>query len=211
MASAKLRSSSLLVGLLLSSLNLLLFFLAATSFAPPLLLRRPPAAFGWALLAVSAATLLASALGFCTHLSHCCFAGHTALVVASSVGQALGFLALFLREERSLALLASRRSPRETRFLFRAEEGALAAMFLVQSLVLMLSCALQSCWVREYEGLEAEREVAARKRSRRMARVQEESLANAAAMAELKEKEVENKMRNMYVQWARADGAEGRE
>ncbi|MQL80463.1 hypothetical protein Taro_012915 [Colocasia esculenta] len=192
-------SASLLVGLLLSYLNLLLFFLAATSFAPPLFLRRPPAAFSWALLVVSAATLLASALGFCAHLSRCCFAGHTALIVASSVGQMLGFLALFLREERSLALLASRQSPRETRFLFRAKEGVLAAMFLVQSLV------------REYEGLEAEREVAVRKRSWRMARVQEESLANAATMAELKEKELENKMRNMYEQWAMIDGAEGRE
>ncbi|MQM07824.1 hypothetical protein Taro_040667 [Colocasia esculenta] len=171
---------------------MLLFFLAATSFAPPLLLQSPPSAFGWALLVVSAATLLASALGFCAHLSRCRFGGHTALVdVASSVGRALGFLALFLREERSLALLASQWSPRETRFLFREEEGALTTMFLVQSL--------------------AEREVAAQKRSRRMARMQEESLANAAAMAELKEKELENKMRNMYEQWAMTDSAEGRE
>ncbi|GFS33768.1 putative membrane lipoprotein [Actinidia rufa] len=63
----------------------------------------------------------------------------------------------------------------------------------------------QSCWVREYEGLEAEREVSAKKRSRRIARVQEESMANAAKIAEVKAKELDEKVKNKYGQWVKTD------
>ena len=58
----------------------------------------------------------------------------------------------------------------------------------------MLSYAVQSCWVREYEGLDAEREVVAKKQSWRVAQVQEESMANAEKIKEIKAKELEEKM-----------------
>ena len=45
------------------------------------------------------------------------------------------------------------------------------AMFLLVA-VFVLSCAVQSCWVREYEGLDAEREAVAKKRSWRITQVQ---------------------------------------
>ncbi|GFS33779.1 putative membrane lipoprotein [Actinidia rufa] len=64
---------------------------------------------------------------------------------------------------------------------------------------------VHSCWVREYEGLEAEREVSAKKRSRRIARVQEESMANAAKIAEVKAKELDEKVKNKYGQWVKTD------
>lgn len=56
------------------------------------------------------------------------------------------------------------------------------AMLVTQLGILVLRCAVQSCWVREYEGLEAEREAGNEKRRRRMARVQEESMARIAEM-----------------------------
>lgn len=206
MASAKLRSSSCFLALLLSSLNVVLFLLAAASLVPLLLLRRPPSPFGWALLAVSAATLLSSLLGFCSALlCRCCSAGHIALVVAASLGQATAVMALLLREERSTSMVASQRSPGETRFLLRLEAAALISMFVVQSAALILSCAVRSCWLRDYEGAAAERERAAWRRSRRMARVQEESLANAAAMGEVKARELEEKLRVKYGQLPKQD------
>ncbi|KAI8017127.1 hypothetical protein LOK49_LG04G00105 [Camellia lanceoleosa] len=68
-----------------------------------------------------------------------------------------------------------------------------------------LETAYFNCWVREYEGLESEREAMERKRSRRMARVQEESMANVAKMAEMKGKELDEKVKNKYGQWVKND------
>lgn len=57
--------------------------------------------------------------------------------------------------------------------------------------------------MREYEGLEAEREAMTKKRSRRIAKVQEESMENAAKIAEVKAKELDEKMKNKYGQWVK--------
>lgn len=54
--------------------------------------------------------------------------------------------------------------------------------------------------MREYEGLEAEREAMTKKRGRRIAKVQEESMENAAKIAEIKAKEFDEKMKSKYVQ-----------
>lgn len=81
----------------------------------------------------------------------------------------------------------------------------LMAMFVMQLGVLILSCAVQSCWVREYEGLEAEREAADEKRRRKIARVQEESMANAAKIAEMKCRELDEKMKIKYGKWMKSD------
>lgn len=64
---------------------------------------------------------------------------------------------------------------------------------------------MQSCWVREYEGLEAEREAADEKRRRKIARVQEESMANAAKIAEMKSRELDEKMKIKYGKWMKSD------
>ncbi|URE11806.1 hypothetical protein MUK42_23495 [Musa troglodytarum] len=199
-------SSSSLPSLLLSSLNLFLLVLASASFAPVFLLRTSPTSSGWALVAVSSATVVSSLLGFFSQLTHLCFLAHVSFVLASSVGQALGFLALFLRPDPSLQLLGSARSRREQRALAKVEEALLLGMFLVQSLALVAACALQRWRARQYEEVEAEREASARKRSRRMARVQEEAIANAAAMAEAKARELEEKTRaNNKGQWVKND------
>lgn len=102
-------------------------------------------------------------------------------------------------------MLKSPRDPREAKLVVRLECGVLVAMFLMQLVVLVLSCAVHGCWVREYEGLGAEREAAARKRSRRAARVQEESVANAAKIADVKAKEWDEKMKGKYGQWVKTD------
>lgn len=102
-------------------------------------------------------------------------------------------------------MLKSPRDMKEAKLLVRLECGILMAMFVMQLGVLILTCIIHSCWVREYEGLEAEREAATRKRSRRIARVQEESMANAAKIAEVKAKEFDEKMKNKYGQWVKTD------
>lgn len=102
-------------------------------------------------------------------------------------------------------MLKSPRDPREAKVLVRLECGALMAMFVMQMAVALLCCVVQSCWVREYEGLEAEREATEEKRRRRIARVQEESMANAAMIAELRGKELEEKMKSKYGAWGKND------
>ncbi|XP_064985256.1 uncharacterized protein LOC135624999 [Musa acuminata AAA Group] len=199
----KLRSSSSLPNLLHSSLNLLLLLvLASASFVPVFLLRTSPTSSGWALFTVSSTTVLSSLLGFFSQLTRLCFVTHVSFILASSVGQSLSFLALFLLPEPSLRLLGSDRSRKEQRVLMKVEEALLLGMFLVQSLALVSACPVQRWWLRQYEEVEAEREASARKRSRRMARVQEEAIANAEAVA----RELEEKTRRSKEgRWAKND------
>lgn len=102
-------------------------------------------------------------------------------------------------------MLKSVRDPKEAKLLARLECGILMAMFVMQLGVLILTCALQSCWVREYEELEADREAMEIKRRTRIAKVQEESMANAAKLAEIKSKELDEKMKSKYGQWVKTD------
>ncbi|KAK9274592.1 hypothetical protein L1049_021841 [Liquidambar formosana] len=205
MASSKLRSSCSFPNLLLSCMNFILFILSASSLAPILLLKMPPTSMGLAFLMVSAISLLSSFVGFYSQLTHFCFVTHVSLLLASSIGQLLSILALFTRENSSLLMLKSQRDTKEAKVLVRLECGILMAMFLMEMVVLVLTCVVHSCWVREYEGIEAEREAMERKRSRRIARVQEESMANAEKIAEIKAKELDEKMKNKYVQWVKTD------
>lgn len=102
-------------------------------------------------------------------------------------------------------MLKSPRDPKEAKLLVRLECGALMAMCMLQLAVLILSCAVYSCWVKEYENLEAQREATAKKRSRKIARVQEESMANANKIAEIKAKELDEKVKSKYGQWMKTD------
>ncbi|KAM2852002.1 hypothetical protein PS2_028043 [Malus domestica] len=79
-----------------------------------------------------------------------------------------------------MSLIKSPRDPREAKLLVRLEYGVLMAMLLMQVLVLVMSLVVHCCWVREYEGLEAEKEAMMKKRSWRVAKVQEESMENVA-------------------------------
>ncbi|KAI8019571.1 hypothetical protein LOK49_LG04G00116 [Camellia lanceoleosa] len=205
MASSKLRSSCSFPNLLPACLNFTLFILSATSLFPIILLKMPPTSLGWAFLTVSSISLLSSFVGFYSHLTHFCFITHLSLLLASSIGQLLAILALFTKEKLSLSLLKSPRDPKEAKVLVRLECGIVMAMFVLQIGVLVLMCAVHSCWVREYEGLESEREAMERKMSRRMARVQEESMANVAKMAEMKGKELDENMKNKYGQCVKND------
>ncbi|CAK9138511.1 unnamed protein product [Ilex paraguariensis] len=205
MASTKLRRSCSFPNLLLSFLNFILFILSALSLAPIIVLKTPPTSLGWAFLMVSSISLLSSSVGFYSQLTHFCFITHLSLLLASSIGQLLGILALFTKEKSSLSMLESPRDPKEAKLLVRLECGTLVSMFVMQLGVLILTCAVHSCWVREYEGLEAEREAIARKRSRRIARVQEESMENATKIGEIKAKELDEKMKGKYGQWVKTD------
>lgn len=196
-SKSNLRSSCSFPNLLLAFLNFILFILSVTSLVPTILLRMPPTSMGMAFLMISGISLLSSFVGFYSQL---CFTTHISLLFASLIGQILGILALFTKERSSLSLLKSPRDPKEAKLLVRLECGVLMAMLMMQMVVLMLSCVVQSCWVREYEGLEAEREAMTKKRGRRIAKVQEESMENAAKIAEIKAKEFDEKMKSKYVQ-----------
>ncbi|XWS17485.1 hypothetical protein CRYUN_Cryun33cG0071900 [Craigia yunnanensis] len=205
MTSSKLRSSFSFPNLLLSCLNFTLFILSAASIAPIILLKMPPTSLGIAFLMVSCISLLSSFVGFYSQLNHFCFITHISLLIASLIGQILSTLALFTREKSSLSTLKSTRDPKEAKLLVRVECGIFMAMLLMQLLVLALTCTVHNCWVKEYEGLEAEREATAKKRSRRIARIQEESMANAAKIAEIKAKEFDEKMKSKHCQWVKTD------
>ncbi|KAK5824809.1 hypothetical protein E1A91_A06G082800v1 [Gossypium mustelinum] len=205
MAFSKLRSSFSFPNLLLSSLNFILFILSAASLAPIILLKMPPTSLGVAFLMVSSISLLSSFLGFYSQLTHFCFITHISLLIASLIGQVLSVLSLFTREKASLSMLKSPRDIKEAKVLVRLECGILMAMLVMQLMVLAVSCTVHHCWVKEYEGLEAEREATAKKRSRRLARVQEESMANAARIAEIKAKELDEKTKSKYRQWVKTD------
>ncbi|QCD80230.1 uncharacterized protein LOC114179412 [Vigna unguiculata] len=205
MGSSKLRKTCSFTSLLLSFLNFSLFILSASSFAPTILLKMPPTSFGLALLMVSGISVLSSFVGFYSQLTHFCFLTHISLLLASLIGQVLSILALFTKERASMSLLKSPRDPKEAKLLVRLECGALMAMCMLQCVVLMLSCAVHNCWVKDYEELNAEKEASARKRSRRIAEVQEESMANATKMAEMKAKELDEKMKHKYGKWVKTD------
>lgn len=198
MASKLRNSSSSFANLLLTVFNLILFVLASASVAPIFLLKNPPSSLGWGLLMVSCASLVSSLVGFCSLLTTVSFVTYASISLASSIGQLLAILPLFTREKTCLQLLNSARDPKEALVLVRIECGILMCMLMMQLTVLLLSCAVHSCWVREFEGLEIEREHTAKKRSRNMARVQEESMANAAKIAEVRAKELDEKMMNKY-------------
>lgn len=70
-------------------------------------------------------------------------------------------------------MLKSPRDPREAKVLVMLECGILMVMFVLQVVVLVLSCGVHKCWVRKYEGLEEEREKTSRKRNRKIAGIDE--------------------------------------
>ncbi|CAA2959990.1 Membrane lipo [Olea europaea subsp. europaea] len=203
--ASKLRKSCSFLNILLSFLNFILFILSAASLAPTIFIKMPPTSLACAFLMVSCISLLSSFIGFYSHLTHFCYITHISLLVASSIAQLFGILALFTKEKLSLSMLKSPRDPREAKLLVRLECGILMAMFVMQLCVLTLTCAVHSCWLREYEGFEVEREETAKKRRQKIARVQEESMANATKIAEIKGKEFDAKMKNKYGQWVKSD------
>ncbi|KAL1531322.1 hypothetical protein AAHA92_34011 [Salvia divinorum] len=192
--SSRRRSSCSFLTLLLSFFNFILFILSAASIAPTIALRMPPTSLGWAFLMISSVSLMSSFIGFYSHLTHFCLITHVSLLLASSAGQLLGILALFTKETSSLEMLRSSRDPREAKVLVRLECGVLMAMIVMQLGVLLLSCVVQSCSVREYE--------TEGKRRHKIARVQEESEEMAT---EMKTKDFDEKMINKYGKWTESD------
>ncbi|XP_021750124.1 uncharacterized protein LOC110715817 [Chenopodium quinoa] len=200
-SSCKLRNSFSFPNLLLSCLNLILFILSTASLAPILLLKTPPTSLGYALLISSSISLLSSFLGLYSRLTHLCFVTYISFLLASLASQVLSFMALFLKEKTSLSMLDSPRDPREAKVLVRLECGILMVMFVLQVVVLVVSCVIHRCWMKEYQGLEEEeREKMSRKRSRRIAGIDEESVPNGVAVkvSEDKAKELDEKVKSKF-------------
>ncbi|XP_057536668.1 uncharacterized protein LOC130814572 [Amaranthus tricolor] len=164
-SNSKLRNSFSFPNLLLSCINLILFILSLASLIPIILLKTPPTSLGFALLISSLVSIISSLIGFYPRLTHFCFMIYVSFILASLSSQILSFLALFIKEKTSLSMLISSRDPREAKVLVRLECGILMAMFMLQVMVLVLTCAIHRCSVREYEELEVEREKTTRKQS----------------------------------------------
>ena len=203
--SSSLRSSCSLPNLLVWILNLSLLALAAAALGPVFLLRPRPTAFGWALVSVHAATLLSALAALCAQLTHLCLAAHAALALAAMSGHALAATAFFLRRDRSLALLGSARDRREQLVLAFLEEVLLLGMFLAQAVALAAACVVRRRWAREHQAAEAEKAAVARKRGRKMARVQAESGSRCGGRGEGRRREGDAK------QQQRQEGALGQQ
>lgn len=206
-SNSSLRSCSSLPNLLVWLLNLSLLVLATAALGPVFLLRPRPTPFGWALVSVHATTLLSALVAFYAQLTHLCLPAHASLALAALCGHALASLAFLLNRDRSLRLLGSARDRREQLALVFLEEALLLAMLLVQAVSLVTACAVGRRWAREYEAAETEKAAAARKRGRKMARVQAESAAAAEADVRAVDEKV---MRSSSgkVHWANNDGFE---
>ncbi|RLN42111.1 uncharacterized protein C2845_PM01G04880 [Panicum miliaceum] len=189
--SSSLRSSCSLPNLLVWLLNLSLLALAVAALGPVFLLRPRPTPFGWALVSVHAATLLSALAALCAQLTHLCLAGHAALALAAI-----------------LALLGSARDRREQLLLAFLEEVLLLGMFLAQAVALAAACVVRRRWAREHQAAEAEKAAVARKRGRKMARVQAESAAAAEAGVKAVDEKVMRSSSGKKVHWANNDGFE---
>ncbi|KAG9157423.1 hypothetical protein Leryth_010270 [Lithospermum erythrorhizon] len=187
-------SSCSFLNVTISFLNFIIFILAATSIAPTILLKMPPTSFGWAFIMVSSISIFSSFVGFYSHLTHFCLTTHVFLLLTSSFGQLIAIFGLFFKENSSLSKFKTTIGIREAKLLVRLECGVLMVMFAMQLVMLLLTCASNCCPVKEYDNLEAEKEAIARKRSKKIAKVQEESMANAVKMVEEKGKELDEKM-----------------
>lgn len=88
------------------------------------------------------------------------------------------------------------------------EELLLLAMFMAQAVALAATCVLSRRWAREYQEAETEKAAAARKRGRKMARVQAESAAAAEAGVKAVDEKVMRSSSGKKVHWANYDGYE---
>jgi hypothetical protein len=215
MASAtgdsSLRSGCSLPNLLVWLLSLSLLALAAAALGPVLLLRPRPTPFGWALVSVHAATALSALAALGAQLTaRLCLAttAHAALGLAALSGHALASAAFVLRRDSILELLGSARDRREQLVLAFLEEVLLLGMFMAQAVALAAACAVSRRWKREYQAAETEKAAVARKRGRKMARVQAESAAAAEAGVKAVDEKVMRSSSGKKVHWANNDGFE---
>lgn len=100
-------------------------------------------------------------------------------------------------------MLKSPRDPREAKVLVRLECGLMMVMFVMQMGVLVVSCVVQRCWVREYQSAEAAKDTWARKKSEWMAKVHDDEciVPTTINMDEVKGVELDEKMKSKYGRW----------
>ncbi|KAL3747279.1 hypothetical protein ACJRO7_016114 [Eucalyptus globulus] len=92
----------------------------------------------------------------------------------------------FNKETSSLSLLRSRTDPKEAQVLVRLECGILMATLVMELVVLVLTCTVHSYWVRGYEGAGG-------------------IDGQCGKMAEVKAKELDERMRWRCGRWMKTD------
>jgi len=170
---------------------------SCASIAVIVLVRRSPTPWGWAFIAASAISVLSGVTGLSSHINRPCFALHVFFLLLSVAGQGLGFLMLFSRvDQTERRLKPTTGNEAETRILMKGNAALLLVMFCVEMLVLVLACSLQCCAAEgAYHGLDVEKR---RGWGRKLAQVQEESLANATAMEEIHAAQFNDKFKQKY-------------
>ncbi|KAL3747104.1 hypothetical protein ACJRO7_015957 [Eucalyptus globulus] len=110
-------------------------------------------------------------VGFYSQLTRFCFMTHFLILLALLSTHVLSIRVLFTKE-----------TPGETGVL------GFDGYVLLELVVLVRTCTVHRCWVREYEGLGAKKNC-------------QESMANAARFVEVKAKDLDERMRRKYGQW----------
>ncbi|KAL3747093.1 hypothetical protein ACJRO7_015950 [Eucalyptus globulus] len=128
--------------------------------------------------------LVTSFVGFYSQFTRFCFMIHVSILLALLFGQVL-----------SLSLLRSQRNPEEAKVLVRLECGFGGADDTNHGRLLDEGQA----------GLGTQRDKVEKKRSMRIVKVREESMANSARIAEFKAEELDVRMRCEYGHCARTD------
>lgn len=178
---------------LLKWLNYTVIAASAITIVCMLALRIVPTAWGWGFLTFSFLSI-ASAIVGCISTSSVsarggmCYTLHIFIVIASICIQGTAFLLLITRPDAVLDKLRSNRSEYDGKIVLKVDAAVLLWVFCVQLVVLAMACILHHCEPTDYY-VDLEGEVRmARRRSRRLSRVQEESIADAQAEAVLNAK-----------------------
>ncbi|KAI5075021.1 hypothetical protein GOP47_0010982 [Adiantum capillus-veneris] len=149
-----------------------------------LALRLVPTAWGWGFLSFSFLSITSAIVGLIATSSRgTCHSVNMFLLITSTCVQCSVFLLLITRPSAVLDKFKSNRSDYDGRILLKVDAALLLWIFCVQVVVLAMSCIMHYCEpVDYYEDLEGNPR-ATRRGSRRLSRVQEESIADAQAEA----------------------------
>eukprot|EP00250_Pteridium_aquilinum_P028567 c3737_g1_i1 orf=228-926(-) len=150
-----------------------------------LILRVVPTGWGWGFMSFLFLTIASSIVG-CISVSSMarggmCYPLHMFLLIPSICIQGAVFLLLITRPDSVLHKLQSNRSEYDGKVLLKVDAALLLWVFCVQFVVLAMACIVHYCEpVNYYEDLESDVRTPHRG-SRKLSRVQEESIADVQA------------------------------
>ncbi|MCO5561727.1 hypothetical protein L7F22_015350 [Adiantum nelumboides] len=169
---------------LLRCLNYTVILASIITIICMLALRIVPTAWGWGFLSFSFLSIISAVVGcIATSSRGTCHSVNMFLLITSLCIQCSVFLLLMTRPSAVLDRFQSNRSEYDGKTLLKVDAALLLWVFCVQIVVLAMSCIMHYCeLVDYYEDLEGNPRTS-HHGSRRLSRVQEESIADAQAEA----------------------------